>query len=300
MKIGMRGAVRPSEEAVISVYDHGFLYGMGLFETFRTYNGGRPYLLKRHLQRLEEGCRSLGIAYRPDEAALRSLLADLMRANGLDEAYVRLTVTAGEGELGLPPADYSEPVELLMAKPLPAADPGLYETGRQLALLRTSRNTPEGELRLKSLHYMNNIIAKRELRGLGTAPGSEGLMLTKDGLLAEGIVSNLFFVAEGTVCTPSLVTGILPGITRARIIELAADAGLRVEEGLFDWSRLIQAEEIWVTNSVQELVPVTELRGLEGTALRIGDGSAGPVARKLLAAYRADIASQTGKDGQQR
>jgi 4-amino-4-deoxychorismate lyase len=287
MNVGWNGTVRPAEEAVISVFDHGFLYGMGLFETFRTYDG-RPYLLERHLKRLTEGCRSLGIVYDADAYEVRRWLAELMEANDLNEAYVRLTVTAGVGELGLPSGDYTKPNSLLLVKPLPAPPAQLYAEGRELVLLKTLRNTPEGEIRLKSLHYMNNIIAKRELMELAAAPGAEGLMLTREGWLAEGIVSNLFFVRKGIIYTPSIATGILPGVTRARIIELAQAAGTEVQEGLYTWNDLIMAEEVWVTNSIQELVPVTTLRDLEGNILAVGGGTAGPVAKKLLAAYREE------------
>ncbi|QYR21636.1 aminodeoxychorismate lyase [Paenibacillus sp. sptzw28] len=287
MNVGWNGTVRPAEEAVISVFDHGFLYGMGLFETFRTYEG-RPHLLERHLKRLSDGCRSLGIVYDADANAVRKWLSDLMEANDLNDAYVRLTVTAGVGELGLPSSDYTKPDSLLLVKPLPSPPARLYTEGRELVLLKTRRNTPEGEIRLKSLHYMNNIIAKRELLELAAAPGAEGLMLTREGWLAEGIVSNVFFAREGTIYTPSVATGILPGVTRARIIELAQAAGIEVQEGLYTWNDLITAEEVWVTNSIQELVPVTTLRNLEGNKLAVGGGTAGPVSKKLLAAYREE------------
>ncbi|GGD99784.1 aminodeoxychorismate lyase [Paenibacillus nasutitermitis] len=290
MNIGWNGAVKPAEEAVISVYDHGFLYGMGLFETFRTYEG-RPFLLERHLDRLHEGCRSLGIGYRADADAIRAWLRDLMRANGLAEAYVRLTVTAGVGGLGLPLEDYTKPDSLLLVKPLPPADPLLYRRGKELALLQTRRNTPEGDIRLKSLHYMNNIIAKRELLGMQAAPGAEGLMLTSEGWLAEGIVSNLFFARNGIIFTPSIETGILPGITRQRVMELAQAGGLKIVEGLFEWEQLLEADEVWVTNSIQELVPVTSLRDGQGTVHCVGNAGAGPVQQQLLEAYRQEAAS---------
>ncbi|MFC5653368.1 aminotransferase class IV [Paenibacillus solisilvae] len=285
MNIGWNGTVKQAEEAVISVYDHGFLYGMGLFETFRTY-GGKPYLLERHLQRLTEGCRSIGIHYEPDIEQFRVWLAALMQSNNLSEAYVRLTVTAGEEELGLPSGDYRKPNLLLLVKPLPIPNPLLYEDGRQLALLYTRRNTPEGDIRLKSLHYMNNIVAKRELLQLGAAPGAEGLMLTQEGWLAEGIVSNLFFVERGTVYTPSIDTGILPGVTRGRVIELVRSAGHAVIEGRFTWDELLRAEEVWMTNSIQELVPITTLRNVDGHVIQPGDGSPGSLFKQLLSGYR--------------
>ncbi|REE56406.1 4-amino-4-deoxychorismate lyase [Paenibacillus taihuensis] len=296
MNIGWNGSIIRQEEAVISVYDHGFLYGMGLFETFRTY-GGKPYLLQRHLDRLAEGCAALGIRGGSELSAdkLTAWLHQLMEANQLTDAYVRLTVTAGEDILGLPSGDYEKPNMLLMVKSLPAPNPSLYQNGRELALLKTVRNTPESEVRLKSLHYMNNIIAKRELAGSGAAAGAEGLMLTKEGYLAEGIVSNLFFVRGGHLYTPAIETGILPGITRGRVLELAresaADTGIaaaKVEEGLYTWVELMEADEVFITNSIQELVPVTSLRDLAGDCRTIGNGQAGPITTKLLDAYQKD------------
>lgn len=287
MNIGWNGSVKRQEEAVISVYDHGFLYGMGLFETMRTY-GGEPYLLERHLQRLANGCRSLGIRYEPDARAFRAWLRELMEAERLTEAYVRLTVTAGEGILGLPAGDYASPNALLMVKPLPEPNPALYRDGRELALLATPRNTPEGDVRLKSLHYMNNIIAKRELATRGAAPGAEGLMLTREGWLSEGIVSNLFFARDGKLFTPAVETGLLPGITRTRVIELAAREGIAIGEGLYPWEHLLLAEEVWLTNSVQELVPVTTLRDGEGNVRTVGDGKIGQLTERLLGLYREE------------
>lgn len=290
MKIGFNGSVMNAEEAVISIYDHGFLYGMGLFETFRTY-GGRPYLLERHLDRLEKGCAQLGIRYKPDQTVLRALIAQLLDHNDLKDGYIRLTISAGDGELGLPSGDYEQPNELMLVKSLPPYNDQLYRSGKELRLLCTVRNTPEGSVRLKSLHYMNNIIAKRELLASEASAGAEGLMLNQDGLLAEGIVSNLFFVTDGVIQTPSTDIGILPGITRQRVIELAQEAGCRVEEGHYRWTNLQEAEEIWVTNSVQELVPITRLVDEAGNSSEVGKGAAGAILQKLLPVYRRDTVS---------
>ncbi|MFF2484479.1 aminotransferase class IV [Paenibacillus sp. NPDC058071] len=287
MIIGINGSQTEAGKAVISVYDHGFLYGMGLFETFRTYDG-EPYLLDRHLDRLAEGCAQLGIRYEPDERALRAQFAELLTANGLDDGYVRLTVSAGEGELGLPTGEYERPNELVLVKALPLYQEELYENGKQLRLLKTARNTPEGDVRLKSLHYMNNIIAKRELLASGAPAGAEGLMRTAGGRLAEGIVSNLFFVSEGVIKTPSIDTGILPGITRARVLELAQEAGYRTEEGHYSWEELLAADEVWMTTSVQELVPITTLADENGVVRTVGNGKIGEKTVRLLQAYRED------------
>lgn len=254
--IGVNGVLTEAAKAVIHVSDHGFLYGMGLFETFRTYKGV-PFLLDRHLHRLEEGCRMLGIPFQPDEEQLTKHIQHLMAANGLNEAYIRYTVSAGEEALGLPSGDYTRPNHILFAKPLPSINtqPGQSSA---LQLLRTPRNTPEGEVRLKSLHYMNNVLAKRELQQYAEAVRykAEGIMLTANGFLAEGIVSNLFFVRNNTLYTPDLSTGILPGITREFILELADLRGIPWEQGLYHWDELKQADEIFMTNSIQEIRPV--------------------------------------------
>ncbi|MFC4777241.1 aminotransferase class IV [Paenibacillus sp. GCM10023252] len=274
---------------MISVYDHGFLYGLGLFETFRTYDG-TPFLLDRHLHRLREGCAQLGIPYDRTAAELSELISKLLGENRLQDAYVRLTVSAGTGELGLPSGDYTAPNEIIMVKALPPMSDELYVSGRELRKLQTSRNTPEGAIRLKSLHYMNNIVARKEMLAIGAAAGAEGLMLTREGWLAEGIVSNLFFVRQDRViCTPSIDTGILPGITRGYVLEQAELAGLQTEQGLYTWDDLLGAEEVWLTGSVQELVPVTKLTDASGASKIVGGGKSGPVHRLLLSRYREAV-----------
>ncbi|OME75858.1 4-amino-4-deoxychorismate lyase [Paenibacillus sp. FSL A5-0031] len=285
MKVGLNGSVMDASEAVISVYDHGFLYGIGLFETFRTYKG-KPYLLDRHMKRLCSGCDQLGIQYTPNMEELRCSVNELLVANELKDGYIRLTVSAGEAELGLPTGDYEQPNVLMLVKALPPVNDAVHMRGRELRLLQTRRNTPEGEVRFKSLHYMNNIIAKRELLASGAAPGAEGLMLTREGWLAEGIVSNLFFAKDNVVYTPELATGILPGITRERVMELASSAGYETEEGLYSLEKLQTADEIWLTNSIQELVPVTLLSEAGGVSRVIGNGQAGSITKQLLTLYR--------------
>ncbi|MFD0591140.1 aminotransferase class IV [Paenibacillus sp. GCM10027627] len=295
MKVGLRGNIVPANEAVISVFDHGFLYGLGLFETFRTY-GGRPYLLDRHMDRLKRGCAELGIRFDTPIEVLEQWTRELLAANGLEDGYVRLTVSAGEAALGLPSGDYEEPNVLLLVKELPSAGGGAVPAGKQLCLLRTRRNTPEGTVRFKSLHYMNNILAKRELTGYSkersegpaVQAGAEGLMLSEAGWLAEGIVSNLFFASGGVVHTPAVGTGILPGITRQRLLELAVETGYEAEEGYYRWEELLAADEVWMTNSIQELVPVTKLTDPSGSSVVVGSGEAGALTMILLEKYRQD------------
>lgn len=285
--MGIDGRVMDTAEAVVSVMDHGLLYGMGLFETFRTY-GGIPFLLERHLERLKESCRLLGIRYQPDPSYIEDWISRILSANGLEEAYIRFTVTAGEEALGLPAGDYMAPRELVYVKPLPHLPDSLYTKGKALQLLATPRNTPETPWRLKSLHFMNNIMAKRELQSYPDAVKlqAEGLMLTGTGELAEGIVSNVFFVKNDILFTPDIGTGILPGVTRSVVFDLADELGLAAREGRYFWDDLVHADEVFTTGSVQELVPVTCLLKAGEEPRIVGEGLAGPVTKALLKAYR--------------
>jgi 4-amino-4-deoxychorismate lyase len=285
MIISVNGCLLNEREALVSAYDHGFLYGIGVFETFRTYKG-RPFLLKEHLDRLEDGCRQLGIHYQPVVSLLRRQIEELLAANNLPDAYIRLTVTAGEDVLGLPAGEYAKPTVLIYIKPLPEADSSIYLLGKPLQLLALPRNTPEGPHRLKSLHYMNNILAKRELNSYPWAKGAEGALLTGDGYLAEGIVSNIFFVRQEELFTPSLDTGILGGITRTQVIDLAEKLELSVKQGMYRWESVERADEVFVTNSIQEIVPITKLFDTQGTSRQVGDGQPGVWTRRLLGQYR--------------
>jgi len=285
----LNGQVIDNSDAVISVFDHGFLYGMGVFETFRTYGGGRPWLLERHAARLAAACRALGIDYVPDANRMREGVAALLTANGLSDGYIRWSVSAGDaGAVGLPQTAYAAPQEIVYAKALAADDPD-SRPGKLLRLLRLRRSSPEGgphALRLKSFHYMNNILAKRELQAAGAGPGAEGLFLNGSSHICEGTVSNVFWLSNGALYTPSTETGALPGITRAYILEMAAEAGIVVREGGYDIDELVRADEVFLTNSVQEIVPVNALADEHGAVLREFPG-AGATTRAWMRQYRS-------------
>lgn len=285
MKIYINGRVTNEEEAMVSVYDHGFLYGIGLFETFRTYEG-QPFLLEKHRTRLQAGCEQLGIAYQAEAGRWEQIVHSLLEANGLKEAYIRFTVTAGQEALGLPMGSYAEPSVIVYIKPLPPHNEQQDRYGKSLQFLQLPRNTPEGPVRLKSLHFMNNILAKRELQQYPWADGAEGLLANGQGRIAEGIVSNVFFAKHGRLYTPSLATGILPGITRAFVISLAEAAGVSVEEGLYDWNTMREADEVFITNSIQEIVPITKLFDPTGQQTMVSNGMIGDMTGRLLQIYR--------------
>lgn len=280
------GQPTDSKTTVISALDHGFLYGMGLFETFRTY-GGKPWLLDRHAKRLREGCEQLGIAYEPDLSRLEADILRLLDANELSDGYIRLSVSAGEGAIGLPAETYDRPNEILYAKAL-APDHPDARAGKTLRLLKQPRSTPEGAIRLKSFHYMNNIVAKRELVAAGAGMGTEGLFLDGGGHVVEGMVSNVFWIAEGALHTPSPETGLLPGITREYVLELAAELGVQVKQSAdYRWGHLLAAEEVFLTSSIQEVVPVATLEDADGRASHPGGSpDVGPIAKRLMRMYR--------------
>lgn len=254
MYIYMNGEVIRKEEARISPFDHGFLYGMGLFETFRVYNG-HPFLLDDHLERLNRSLEAINIEGGYTREQVLEKLEMLLGKNGYHNAYIRMNVSAGNGEIGLQTDSYKNPNTIIFCKPLP---PRSASAEKQAVMLEIPRNTPEGTERLKSHHYLNNILAKKEA---GDDPSIEGIFLTRDGYLAEGITSNLFWIRDDCVFTPSLNTGILNGITRKFVIKLAGKLGLNVQKGMYRPEAVLGADEVFVTNSIQEIVPISSFDG---------------------------------------
>lgn len=285
MMIAINGELCEAKDAKVSVYDHGFLYGMGLFETFRTYRG-KSFLLNEHLQRLQYSCREIGMDWTADADNLNRLINQLLEANQLQDAYIRLTVSAGEGPVGLPSDVYSHVNTIIYVKELPIYNTDLYIQGKPLQRLRLRRNTPEGSARLKSFHFMNNILAKRELSSYPWAGQAEGLFLNEQDDVAEGIVSNVFFIREGICYTPAIETGILAGITRGFVMRLCPSLGIQADEGRYTWEQLLQADEIFITNSIQEIVPITALFDEQGRHQTVGQGRIGRITKQLLDRYR--------------
>ncbi|WP_026566213.1 aminodeoxychorismate lyase [Bacillus sp. UNC41MFS5] len=284
MFIHLNGQFLSKEEAMISPFDHGFLYGMGLFETFRIYEG-HPFLLDDHLERLNQGLEVLNISYRFERDETNKILQELLKVNSLTNAYLRLNVSAGIGDIGLQVEPYTNPNILFLSKPLPQAE-GLTE--KKAILLELKRNSPEGNERLKSHHFMNNILAKREI---GHTADIEGIFLNEEGYLAEGIVSNIFWVKGNVVYTPSVQTGILNGITRQFVSELATKHNLIVEEGLYSLEHSFEADEMFVTNSIQEIVPISTFEGHEFP------GKRGQIVQLLHREYRHYCKSLWSKHG---
>lgn len=274
MYIYINGKVLPMEEAVISPYDHGFMYGLGAFETFRTYNGF-PYLIDEHMKRLHEALNELNINAVINTEHVIETVQTLLQKNKLDDAYFRLNVSAGNGDIGLQTDPYENPVMILFTKPLPQS----MALAKELVMLKTVRNTPEGEQRLKSHHYLNSILGKREL----TDPvRQEGVFLTEQGFISEGTVSNLFWYKDGTMFTPGLSTGILNGITRKWVLNASEKLNIPFETGNYKINELHDADEVFLTNSIQELVPVNRFEQKHFL------GANGQLFQKLKAKYKED------------
>ncbi|HEK9103465.1 aminodeoxychorismate lyase [Bacillus pfraonensis] len=272
MLIYVNGAYVEASEAKISPYDHGYLYGLGVFETFRIYNG-HPFLLDDHYERLMGALSTLQIEWTMTKDGVLRILQELLVRNGLENAYIRFNVSAGIDEIGLQTGVYEKPSVIVFIKPLAVPSVVVEKEG---VILKQTRNTPEGAFRLKSHHYLNNILGKREI---GNVAGKEGIFFTEAGHVAEGIVSNLFFVKEGVLYTPSLETGILNGITRAFIIRIAEVLDVHVEEGFFTQKELLSADEVFVTNSIQEIVPLNQIGESDFP------GKEGKVTKSLIRVY---------------
>ncbi|OZI12942.1 4-amino-4-deoxychorismate lyase [Bacillaceae bacterium SAS-127] len=273
MYIFLNGKLIPKDEARISPFDHGFLYGLGVFETIRTYEG-RPFLLEDHMVRLQQGLHEMQIDCPITTEDALEIITALCEKNDLPNSSVRLNISAGEGAMGPQVEPFSEPTIMAFQRPI---FPSSEMTEKEAVLLELRRNTPETEFRMKSHHYFNNIAAKREV---GADLGKEGLFLTKEGYVAEGVVSNIFWVKAGTLFTPALETGILNGITRLFLLKRAKELQIPVEEGLYTLAELMTADEIFFTNSVQEIVPV---RLLEGKSF---PGKKGEIAKLLYEDYQ--------------
>lgn len=277
MYVFLNGEVVEEADACVSVYDHGFLYGDGIYETMRSYEGV-VFMIDRHLERLGHSASLIKLDL-PDRSFLRDAIHRTMESNGLTEAYIRITVSRGMGPIGLDPGLCREPTVVVITEELRGYPEAYYREGARLVLARTRRNLVEAlNPGIKSLNFLNNILAKTEAVERGAA---EAVMLNSDGYIAEGTVSNIFFLSKGRLCTPSRDVGILEGITREVVINVARADGVGVVEGMFRPEDVFQAEEVFFTNTTGEIIPVSQF---EESAYPVG-----PVSRRLHDLYRAEV-----------
>lgn len=281
--VNVNGRIVPEQEATISVFDHGFLYGEGVYEVLRTYRG-KPFLLDRHLERLEQSAGAIRLALPLDREAFGARIAETIAAlpverPGESEYYLRVILTRGVGEMGYDPALCPEPTLLIIVKELVGPPAWYFERGVRLALVSIVRNHP-GTVnpRIKSNNLLNNALAMQEALGKGAV---EALMKNYRGEIAECSQSNIFLVDGGRLVTPPLEAGLLAGITREFLFEVVPDAGLSIEERTIQEADLYAADEVFITGTTFEVTPVVEIDGRP-----IGGGTPGPTARRLLGAYR--------------
>ncbi|SDE74442.1 Branched-chain-amino-acid aminotransferase [Sporomusa acidovorans DSM 3132] len=254
MIIYFNGRLVSAAEAVLTPVDHGFLYGHGLFETMRAYHG-RVFKFKEHINRLKAAADFLGWPKLPPYAELSDAITSVLNDNQLTNASVRLTCSRGQGTPRPDPGSCGQPAIAVFASPLP---PPLPPAGWSVTTVAFRRNLSSPLVKIKSANYLDNILAKQEAKAKGA---EEALMLNTDGFVAEGSMSNLFMASEGRLITPDIYSGILPGITRSTIIELAKAAGIIVEERQVRPEELADADEIFLTSSIMEVIPVKMLDG---------------------------------------
>jgi branched-chain amino acid aminotransferase len=278
--IWIDGEWKTKETATVSVYDHGLLYGDGIFEGMRIY-AGRVFRLEEHLIRLEESAQALLIPLPYTRKQLEAILAEAIVRSHRREGYIRLVVTRGVGTLGLDPNRCPRPSVIAIVDGIQLYPAELYATGIPLVTAST-RRTPRSsaEARVKSLNYLNNILAKIEAQRAGCL---EALMLNTEGLVAECTADNLFVVKNGALKTPAAIHGALEGITRKTVLELAAGLGIPTAETALALFDVYTADEAFMTGSGAEVMPIISVDGRV-----IGTGKPGPTTLRLLDAFRAE------------
>jgi branched-chain amino acid aminotransferase group I len=286
----LNGTIIPSSGASVSAFDHGFLYGYGLFETMRAYNGG-IFRLDRHLERLRQSAEVLGLGEALSGINLERACKDTLKANNLKEARVRLTVTRGDAG-PFPGSRQETAATVLIATtaytPLPDE---VYEKGYKALFSSFRRDSHSLLSRMKSTSYLLSVLAKREAEAAG---GDEALLLNERGAITEGSISNIFFVTKRELMTPSLGSGILPGIARETVLKMASDLKITASEPEIKVEDLSQFDEAFLTNSVMEIMPLVEIREGTGKTFALGSGRPGKVTRRLMAAYRETVSREMG------
>lgn len=281
----VNGELVPREKAKVSVFDHGLLYGDGVFEGIRAYSG-RVFRLQQHLDRLYASADGIQLTIPMTAADMTEAILLTLRANELlEDAYIRLVVTRGVGDLGLDPRKCPEPTVVIITGEIQLYDPSVYVQGLKVITCKI-RRTPDVSLNpaIKSLNYLNNILAKQEVIEAGA---DEGIMLNHAGYVAECTGDNIFLVRDREVVTTSTEAGILRGITRDAVIEVARARGYVVREELFRQEEVLTADECFLTGTAAEIVPVTSVDGQP-----IGDGTAGPVTADLGDGFRDLVAKE--------
>ncbi|MFP4654227.1 MAG: branched-chain-amino-acid transaminase [Methanohalobium sp.] len=271
------GEFVPKSQATTSIYDHGFLYGDGVFEGIRAYNG-RVFKLDEHIDRLYDSAKAIVLDIPLTKDEMKEAILQTLRKNNLMDAYIRPIVSRGVGDLGLDPRKCPKPNVFIITQQWDALYGDLYEVGLTAVTVTTRRNAPDAlSPNIKSMNYLNNILAKVEANNKG---GDEAIFLDNNGYLSEGSGDNIFIINSGNVYTPPTINN-LKGITRAVAIEILKDIGYEVHEqhmGLFD---LYTADEVFVTGTAAEAAPIIQIDGRS-----IGNGKPGPITNEVIEAFK--------------
>jgi len=282
-KIYIDGTFYPESEAKISVFDHGLLYGDGVFEGIRFYNG-RVFRLEEHIDRLYDSARAILLTIPMTREEMCAAVVESCRVNGLRDGYIRLVVTRGVGDLGLNPKNCPRATVIIIAASIKLYPEELYQKGLDVVTCATRRMSPAAlSPSVKSLNYLNNVLAKIEAFNAG-----EGLMLNEQGYVAECTGDNIFIIKKGKIYTPPISAGALRGITRDVVFEIAKELGYELTEPNLTRYDIFTADECFLTGTAAEIIPVVSLDHRP-----IGDGKPGPVTAKFIARYR-EIVQNSG------
>ena len=284
-KIYVDGKFYAEGEAKVSVFDHGLLYGDGIFEGIRFYNG-RVFRLEEHLDRLWDSARSICLEIPMSQRAMTEALLETIRQNDLRDGYIRLIVTRGVGNLGLNPEQCKTPSVIIITAQIALYPETVYKNGLSLVTCATRRTNPSAlNPAVKSLNYLNNVMARIEAN---QANADEGLMLNDEGNVAECTADNVFIVKRGQIFTPPITAGALRGITRSVVFEIAAETGIKVMEADITRHDVFIADEAFLTGTAAEIIPLVKADGRP-----IGTGKPGPITARMIARFR-EMTRETG------
>ena len=286
LKIYLNGKIVDEHEAVVSVFDHGLLYGDGVFEGIRAYNG-KVFKLDEHITRLFESAKTILLDITMTKEEMKEAVLRTIRANFLKDAYIRLVVTRGCGDLGLSPSKCKAPTIFIIADKIKLYPMEYYDKGLDIITVSTRRNAPESiDPRIKSLNYLNNIIAHIEAANAGCM---EAIMLNTEGYITECTGDNIFMVKNGAVITPPTYLGILDGITRVTVLTLARELGYEASEAVFTRHDVYNADECFLTGTAAEIMPIIKVDGRV-----IGGGKPGEITKILMNEYHR-LTRQSGE-----
>ena len=281
----LNGRLIPSSEAKLSPFDYGFLLGYGLFETMRAYSG-HIFRLEQHLERLLRSAQLLELKLQLDASALRKALYETLEANNLKDARLRLTVSGGVGEVVPDLSSCKSATVFIVSRRYTPYTAQVYQEGFKAVMSDIRRNSRSPAAKTKSLNYLDNLLARSEARRAGC---DEAILLDEQGFLAEGSTSNIFLVCGGMLLTPGEDSGILPGVTRQVVLELAPTLGIKAAVRKIAPEELALADEAFLTNSIMEIMPLTRVG-----EQKIGSGKAGEVAQRLMRAYTELVRRSAG------